>query len=118
MVLACVLQLTDTDDGARFWWQYAVGAGQAAAAYCLYLHHLSLGEDDTAQWWHRRTDEVQPPPPTENPSRQGRIDEALNQHTSAHPATPGHADLPPATLRRSHRTHEVPAHRRRRRLPP
>ncbi|MGW1563358.1 hypothetical protein ACWCQ1_43770 [Streptomyces sp. NPDC002144] len=62
LVLACVLQLTDTDDGARFWWQYAAGAGQAAAAYCLYLHHLALGEDDTADWWHRQTDDVQPQP--------------------------------------------------------
>ncbi|WP_405863602.1 hypothetical protein [Streptomyces sp. NBC_00005] len=48
--------------GARFWWQYAAGAGQAAAAYCLYLHHLALGESDTADWWHRQTDDVQPPP--------------------------------------------------------
>ena len=62
LVLACVLQLTDTDEGARFWWQYAAGAGQAAAAYCLYLHHLALGESDTANWWHRQTDNVQPPP--------------------------------------------------------
>lgn len=62
LVLACVLQLTDTDEGARFWWQYAAGAGQAAAAYCLYLHHLALGERDTADWWHRQTDDVQPPP--------------------------------------------------------
>ncbi|MET8965226.1 hypothetical protein ABZX69_38150 [Streptomyces sp. NPDC004074] len=70
LVLACVLQLTDTDDGARFWWQYAAGAGQAAAAYCLYLHHLALGEADTANWWHRQTDDVQPPPPP--PARQTR----------------------------------------------
>ncbi|MFI1076264.1 hypothetical protein [Streptomyces puniciscabiei] len=76
MVLACILQLTDTDDGARFWWQYAAGAGLAAAAYCLYLHHLSLGEDDTAQWWHRQTDDVQPTPPTDSPSHRGRIDTA------------------------------------------
>lgn len=62
LVLACVLQLTDTDDGARFWWRYAAGAGQPAAAYCLYLHHLALGESDTADWWHRQTDDVQPPP--------------------------------------------------------
>ncbi|GDY70377.1 hypothetical protein SAV14893_097700 [Streptomyces avermitilis] len=34
----------------------------AAAAYCLYLHHLALGESDTADWWHRQTDDVQPPP--------------------------------------------------------
>ncbi|MER6557431.1 hypothetical protein ABT300_06605 [Streptomyces sp. NPDC001027] len=67
LVLACVLQLTDTDEGARFWWQYAAGAGQAAAAYCLYLHHLALGEWDTADWWHRQTDEVQPSP--EPPAR-------------------------------------------------
>ncbi|MDI1455238.1 hypothetical protein NHG22_15665, partial [Streptomyces sp. ATE26] len=53
LVLACVLQLTDTDDGARFWWQYAAGAGQPAAAYCLYLHHLAAGEDTTAGWWHQ-----------------------------------------------------------------
>ncbi|MER7050102.1 hypothetical protein [Streptomyces jumonjinensis] len=59
LILACVLQLTDTDDGARFWWQYAAGAGQPAAAYCLYLHHLALGETHTARWWHAQTDEVQ-----------------------------------------------------------
>ncbi|MGW2602712.1 hypothetical protein, partial [Streptomyces klenkii] len=58
LVLACVLQLTDTDDGARFWWQYAAGAGQRAAAYCLYLHHLSLGETHTARWWHNQTDDA------------------------------------------------------------
>ncbi|MER5731797.1 hypothetical protein ABT084_26255 [Streptomyces sp. NPDC002138] len=62
LVLACVLQLTEADDGARFWWQYAAGAGQATAAYCLYLHHLSLGEHDAAQWWHRQTDAAQSAP--------------------------------------------------------
>ncbi|MFH0246295.1 hypothetical protein ACGRHY_28630 [Streptomyces sp. HK10] len=62
LILACILQLTDTDDGARYWWEYAAGAGQAAAAYCLYLHHLALGEHDAAHWWHRQTDDVQPAP--------------------------------------------------------
>ncbi|KOV89151.1 hypothetical protein ADL02_16055, partial [Streptomyces sp. NRRL WC-3723] len=28
LALACILQLTDTDDGARMWWQFAAGAGQ------------------------------------------------------------------------------------------
>ncbi|WP_051796663.1 hypothetical protein [Streptomyces sp. NRRL S-87] len=60
LILACVLQLTDTDDGARFWWQYAAGAGHPAAAYCLYLHHLALGETHTARWWHTQTDETPP----------------------------------------------------------
>jgi hypothetical protein len=76
LFLACVLQLTDTDDGARFWWQYAAGAGQSAAAYCLYLHHRSLGEEDTARWWHSQTDDVLPPPPTPAPTQWERIDEA------------------------------------------
>lgn len=54
-VLGCVLQLTDAEDGARFWWQYAAGAGDEAASYCLYLHHLSLGETDAAAWWREQT---------------------------------------------------------------
>ncbi|MEU3774211.1 hypothetical protein AB0F11_13585 [Streptomyces sp. NPDC032472] len=58
LILACVLQLTDADDGARFWWQYAAGAGHPAAAYCLYLHHLALGETHTARWWRTQTDET------------------------------------------------------------
>lgn len=62
LVLACVLQLTDTDDAARFWWQYAAGAGQPGAAYCLYLHHLALGETHTARWWHTQTNEEETPP--------------------------------------------------------
>ncbi|GHE10969.1 hypothetical protein [Streptomyces alanosinicus] len=62
LALACVLQLTSTDDGARYWWQYAAGAGQPVAAYCLYLDHLARGEKVTADWWRRQTDAVQPPP--------------------------------------------------------
>ncbi|MBB4789513.1 hypothetical protein [Streptomyces nodosus] len=68
LVLACVLQLTDTDDGARFWWQYAAGGGEAAAAYCLYLHHLAQGENTTANWWHQQTDDVQPAPDSPAPA--------------------------------------------------
>ncbi|MEU4655171.1 hypothetical protein AB0G32_14745 [Streptomyces sp. NPDC023723] len=71
LALACVLQLSDTDEGARFWWQYAAGAGQAAAAYCLYLHHLAQGESDAANWWHHQTDDVQPPPGSPAPNPDG-----------------------------------------------
>ncbi|GAA0466165.1 hypothetical protein [Streptomyces olivaceiscleroticus] len=62
LVLACVLQLTGTDDGARFWWQYAAGAGETAAAYCLHLHHLALGDGDLAGWWFRQIGDTQLPP--------------------------------------------------------
>ncbi|MFD6798633.1 hypothetical protein [Streptomyces cyaneofuscatus] len=55
-VLGCILQLSDADDGARSWWQYASGAGDRASSYCLYLHHLSLGEDEAATWWYRQTE--------------------------------------------------------------
>lgn len=54
-VLGCILQLAESEDGARSWWQYASGAGDKAASYCLYLHHLSLGENDAAAWWFEQT---------------------------------------------------------------
>ncbi|MEV0696014.1 hypothetical protein [Streptomyces sp. NPDC050388] len=54
-VLGCVLQLADADEGARFWWQYAAGAGDDAASYCLYLHHQALGETYAANFWLEQT---------------------------------------------------------------
>ncbi|MEU3252348.1 hypothetical protein [Streptomyces sp. NPDC006997] len=53
-VLGCVLQLTEREDSARLWWQYAAGAGDSAATYCLYLHHLAHGERPEAEWWWRQ----------------------------------------------------------------
>ncbi|GAA1928260.1 hypothetical protein GCM10009716_40120 [Streptomyces sodiiphilus] len=55
-VLGCVLQLAGREDGARFWWQFAAGAGDGPAAYCLHLHHLSLGEVGEAALWHQERD--------------------------------------------------------------
>ncbi|MFJ9641877.1 hypothetical protein [Streptomyces sp. NPDC101206] len=54
-VLGCILLLTDAEDSARFWWQYAAGAGDPVATHCLYLHHLALGENRQAVWWRRQT---------------------------------------------------------------
>ncbi|MGW7260501.1 DUF6207 family protein [Streptomyces sp. NPDC054834] len=54
-VLGCVLQLADAEEGARFWWQYAAGAGDDAASYCLYLHHRALGETYAADFWREQT---------------------------------------------------------------
>ncbi|GAA3841921.1 hypothetical protein GCM10022403_087520 [Streptomyces coacervatus] len=51
-ILGCVLQLAGDDHGARFWWQYAAGAGEAAASYSLYLHHLARGDTHAASFWH------------------------------------------------------------------
>ncbi len=55
-VLGCILHLTSREDSAQFWWQYAAGAGDTAATYCLYLHHLALGESGEAHWWHDQAD--------------------------------------------------------------
>ncbi|WP_329167798.1 hypothetical protein OG939_36035 [Streptomyces sp. NBC_01685] len=76
LILACVLQLTDTEDAARFWWQYAAGAGQSAAAYCLHLHHLARGEEDTARFWHDQMDHTPPPTPAIVPDYGERLDTA------------------------------------------
>ncbi|SHN37588.1 hypothetical protein SAMN05216499_15414, partial [Actinacidiphila paucisporea] len=43
-LVGCILQLTDAQDSARLWWQYAAGAGDNPAGYLLYLYHLSRGE--------------------------------------------------------------------------
>ncbi|MFH8369238.1 hypothetical protein [Streptomyces sp. NPDC018031] len=64
-VLGCVLRLASHPDCAQFWWQFAAGAGDPAAAYCLYLHHMALGEDAQAHgwlnWWHEEACAQAPP---------------------------------------------------------
>ncbi|MFE7355361.1 hypothetical protein ACFU8Q_19710 [Streptomyces sp. NPDC057543] len=63
-VLGCILQLAESEDGARSWWQYASGAEDKAASYCLYLYHLSLGENDAAAWWYEQTQTDSCPAPS------------------------------------------------------
>ncbi|MEU0382238.1 hypothetical protein ABZ093_33850 [Streptomyces cyaneofuscatus] len=66
-VLGCILQLAESEENARFWWQYAAGAGDPAASYCLYLHHRALGEHAPARWWHEQTELLQDTPSTDQP---------------------------------------------------
>lgn len=63
-VLGCVLHLADDPDSARMWWQYAAGADDDIAAFCLYLHHRALGEFDVADRWRRWTGIDTQPSPT------------------------------------------------------
>ncbi|MEU3793401.1 hypothetical protein AB0F07_26935 [Streptomyces fructofermentans] len=51
-VLGCMLHIAGSEESARFWWQYAGGAGDPVAGYCLHLHHRALGEHGAADWWH------------------------------------------------------------------
>ncbi|AEM88534.1 DUF6207 family protein [Streptomyces violaceusniger] len=60
-ILGCLLHLADAEEGARFWWQYAAGAGDDAAAYCLYLHCLALGDSYAAALWREQTSLDTPP---------------------------------------------------------
>ncbi|MFC9183308.1 hypothetical protein ACFTZJ_21865 [Streptomyces globisporus] len=66
-VLGCILQLAESEENARFWWQYAAGAGDPAASYCLYLHHRALGEDAPARWWHEQTELLRDTPSIDHP---------------------------------------------------
>ncbi|MFL0028471.1 hypothetical protein ACJBCE_36725 [Streptomyces sp. NBUL23] len=70
-VLGCILQLAESGENARFWWQYAAGAGDPAASYCLYLHHRALGEHAPARWWHEQTELLQNTPSIDYPSTRG-----------------------------------------------
>ncbi|MFD5386970.1 hypothetical protein ACFWMG_18885, partial [Streptomyces sp. NPDC127074] len=54
VILGCVLQLAAREDSAQFWWQFAAGAGNSTATYCLYLLHLALGEGLAADCWYRQ----------------------------------------------------------------
>ncbi|MFF8505831.1 hypothetical protein ACF07L_35035 [Streptomyces anulatus] len=53
-VFACTLYLAHHPESARFWWRFAAGAGHNGAAYCLYLDHLSLGEEREARFWKKQ----------------------------------------------------------------
>lgn len=105
--LACVLQMTDTDDGAHFWRQYATGAGQAAAYY-LYLHHLALGEDVTARWWHRQTDHVQPQPSSLRPPANPLVPNGTQPSTGSPAPPPPRSCGSCATWRRTRFVREGP----------
>ncbi|MGW5658453.1 hypothetical protein [Streptomyces humi] len=56
LTFASLLYLADQDEGARFWWHYAAGAGNTTAALCLYLLHLSHGEMRDAAYWAGQID--------------------------------------------------------------
>ncbi|MDT0611068.1 hypothetical protein [Streptomyces lancefieldiae] len=50
----CLLNLAHEPDSALWWWQFAAGAGNATAAYCLHLYHLLRGElRDADHWAHQ-----------------------------------------------------------------
>ncbi|CAN3985996.1 hypothetical protein [Kitasatospora purpeofusca] len=54
LVFGCLFDLTGRPYHAQWWWQFAAGAGEPLAAYCLYLHHVRAGElRDAEHWFHQ-----------------------------------------------------------------
>ncbi|MFH9216104.1 hypothetical protein ACIRIR_32760 [Streptomyces globisporus] len=102
-VLGCILQLAESEENARFWWQYAAGAGDPAASYCLYLHHRALGEHAPARWWHDQTELLQNTPSTDHPhSEQPEIETDVVPAavtTALHDVSTTDASLLPTALR-------------------
>lgn len=74
LVFACLLHLADRGEAARFWWQFAAGAGNAVSAYCLYLHHTQHGEPEDADYWLEQSAglDVKPRGPSPAPLALGR----------------------------------------------
>ncbi|MBO8189200.1 hypothetical protein [Streptomyces spirodelae] len=62
LVLGCVLHLAAREDSARFWWQFAAGAGARGGACCLYLQHMGHGERDEAELWRAQAELGAPAP--------------------------------------------------------
>ena len=97
LVFACLLYLTAREDGARFWWKFAAGAGNPTAAFCLYLDHRRHAEYRDADYWRRQSSRLRenPLPPTLTapasdtllPSRQLR-DLLVECHRGQHPQLP------------------------------
>ena len=62
LVFACLLHLTAREDGARFWWKFAAGAGSATAAFCLYLDHRRNAEYRDADYWRAQSTHLRTAP--------------------------------------------------------
>lgn len=73
LVFACLLYLTSREDGARFWWKFAAGAGNPTAAFCLYLDHRRHAEYRDADYWLRQSSRLRdhplPPERADQPRR-------------------------------------------------
>ncbi|MEU4118960.1 hypothetical protein AB0F71_31260 [Kitasatospora sp. NPDC028055] len=54
LIFGCLLDLSERNHSATWWWMFAAGAGSHLAAYCMYLHHLRRGElRDAEHWFHQ-----------------------------------------------------------------
>jgi hypothetical protein len=74
LVFAALLHLATYRDQAQFWFEFAAGAGNRTAAFCLYLLHQQRAEHRTAAYWRAQAHtSTRPSHPSRPPvSRRGR----------------------------------------------
>ncbi|MFF4169595.1 hypothetical protein [Streptomyces sp. NPDC001744] len=58
---------------ARFWWEFAAGAGNATAAQCLHLYHLARGELRDADLWVLQAVSADSPAVPRTPARRTAV---------------------------------------------
>ena len=81
-ILGCALQLAGSGGGARLWWQYAAGADDVPASYCLYLQHLTQGETHAAALWRAQAGAYVAPDDTTDPEQDRPAQRRLTADTS------------------------------------
>jgi len=88
--LGCALHLAGLESGARFWWQYAAGAGDPAAAYSLHLHHLADGDPHAAAFWLAQVcaDDGEVPDADTDTATVLRVLSRLTEQSAPRPHTP------------------------------
>jgi hypothetical protein len=65
LVFAALLHLAGYREPSQFWFEFAAGAGNRTAAFCLFLLHQQRSEHRTATYWRTRTNPpAQPPMPS------------------------------------------------------
>ncbi|MEU6476648.1 glycoprotein [Streptomyces sp. NPDC047017] len=65
LVFAALLHLATYREQAQFWFEFAAGAGNRTAAFCLYLVHEQRAEHRTARYWRAQ---AHTPAPTARPA--------------------------------------------------
>ncbi|MFI9205505.1 hypothetical protein [Streptomyces sp. NPDC053048] len=100
LVFACLLHLAGHGDGARFWWQFAAGAGDSTAEYCLFLDHSRRGEYHDAGIWGDRllSGDFEPTRVWGDRSRAAATVVRLPEDVTVHITERHHPDLGPIPL--------------------
>ncbi|WP_380282240.1 hypothetical protein [Kitasatospora purpeofusca] len=85
LVFACLLHLVGRYQEAQFWWQFAGGAEDAAACFCLYLHHVRMGDVRAAEHWFAEAARLETLPPGRHPGTPPALPPFADYHLACLP---------------------------------